>query len=49
MGIGAYTSALMTKNGFPFFPSLAAGMLLAGIAGFLLVYPASGCGMIFLL
>ena len=34
MGIGAYTSALMTKNGFPFFPSLAAGMLLAGIAGF---------------
>ena len=34
MGIGAYTSALMTKNGLPFFPSLAAGMLLAGIAGF---------------
>ncbi|MCH2296785.1 MAG: branched-chain amino acid ABC transporter permease [SAR324 cluster bacterium] len=34
MGIGAYTSALMTIYGFPFFPSLAAGMLLAGIAGF---------------
>ncbi len=33
MGIGAYTSALMTKNGLPFFPSLAAGMLTAGIAG----------------
>ena len=33
MGIGAYTSALMTKNGLPFCHSLAAGMLTACIAG----------------
>ncbi len=35
LGIGAYTSALLTKGGFPFFPSLLCGMLIAGISGFI--------------
>ena len=33
MGIGAYTSALMTKSGIPFIPSLFAGMFTAGTLG----------------
>jgi len=38
--IGAYTSALLTLAGFPFSISLLAGLMLAGLCGFLLSIPA---------
>jgi ABC-type branched-subunit amino acid transport system permease subunit len=37
--IGAYTSSLLTLNGAPFIVGLIGGMLLAGIAGFLISIP----------
>ncbi|MDD4833257.1 MAG: branched-chain amino acid ABC transporter permease [Lutispora sp.] len=40
MAIGAYTSALLTKNfGIPIFAGIIGGMILAAIAGALLCYP----------
>jgi branched-chain amino acid transport system permease protein len=38
LGIGAYTSAMLTKSGVPFFAAMIAGMLLAGIIGILVGY-----------
>lgn len=35
LGVGAYTSAILTKSGVPFVSAVAAGMLLAGIIGIL--------------
>lgn len=35
LGIGAYTSAILTKSGVPFVAAVAAGMLLAGLIGIL--------------
>jgi branched-chain amino acid transport system permease protein len=35
LGIGAYTSAMLTKSGVPFVAAVIAGMLLAGIFGIL--------------
>ncbi len=39
-GIGAYTSALMSLAGIPIGITMACGMLTAGLAGFLLSFPA---------
>lgn len=39
MGIGAYAAALLTKAGYPFFPALLAGALLAAAAGLLVGIP----------
>jgi len=33
LGVGAYTSAILTKSGVPFFIAIVAGMLLSGIFG----------------
>ena len=33
LGIGAYTSAILTKHGLPFFAALPVGMLLTGLLG----------------
>lgn len=38
LGIGAYTSAMLTKSGVPFFVAMIAGMLLAGIIGIFVGY-----------
>jgi branched-chain amino acid transport system permease protein len=40
MAIGAYTSAMLTKAGVPFALALAAGAIVAGIAGLLVGAPA---------
>ena len=40
MAIGAYTSAIMTKAGYPFALALPAGALLAAVAGLLVGTPA---------
>jgi branched-chain amino acid transport system permease protein len=40
MAIGAYTSAIMTKAGYPFAVALPAGALLAAVAGLLVGTPA---------
>lgn len=39
-GVGAYTSALLTLNGCPVAFGMAMGMVLAGLAGFILAFPA---------
>lgn len=38
LGIGAYTSAMLTKSGVPFFAAMIAGMLLSGIIGIFVGY-----------
>lgn len=38
LGIGAYTSAMLTKSGVPFFGAMIAGMILAGIIGIFVGY-----------
>jgi branched-chain amino acid transport system permease protein len=40
-GIGAYTSALLTLAGIPYWIALISGAILAGIAGFILSLPTS--------
>lgn len=39
MAVGAYTSALLSLSGVPFFISVLAGLVLAGIVGFVLAFP----------
>ena len=39
-GVGAYTSALLTLHGWPVPLGMALGMVLAGLAGFVLAFPA---------